>query len=342
MTNLSAPPVAGTVPAVRDLRALPKGHLHLHMEAAMRPTTLRELAEEMGIPAPQTTEFRGFSEFSGVYRTIVTVLQRPENLDRLMDEIFEDQAAQGVVYVELGVNPDFYAVALGSISNALQVLVDAAHRASAKHGLAFGLMPTVNRTTDLVPALAVARAAAEFAGRGVVSLGLANDERNTPGTVFAPAFDIARQAGLFVTPHAGELEGPEFVREAIDVLQANRVQHGVRAIEDPELVAELAARGIPLDVCPTSNVLLDVVENLAAHPLPRLLEAGVRCSINADDPLIFGPDILDEYELCRSGLGLSDDQLAACAWTSIEVTQAPAAVKDAAKSAIDAWLAPRD
>lgn len=308
----------------------------------MRPSTLRELAEAMGIPAPQTTVFTGFSEFSGVYRTIVTVLQRPENLDRLMDEIFEDQAAQGVVYVELGVNPDFYAVALGSLSNALGVLVESAHRASAKHGLAFGLMPTVNRTTDLTPALAVARAAAEFAGRGVVSLGLANDERNTPGTTFAPAFDIAREAGLFVTPHAGELEGPDYVRDAIDVLRANRVQHGVRAIEDPELVAELAARGIPLDVCPTSNVLLDVVEDLASHPLPRLLEAGVRCSINADDPLIFGPDILDEYELCRTSLGLSDEQLAACAWTSIEVTQAPDAVKTAARTAIDAWLAPRD
>jgi adenosine deaminase len=117
------------------------------------------------------------------------------------------------------------------------------------------------------------------------------------------------------------------------------VQHGVRAIEDSSLVADLAARGIPLDVCPTSNVLLDVVADLESHPLPQLLAAGVRCSINADDPLIFGPDILDEYELCRTSLGLSDEQLAACAWTSIEVTQAPEAVKSAARAAIDAWLA---
>jgi adenosine deaminase len=258
-----------------------------------------------------------------------------------VEEIFEDQVAQGVVYLELGVSPDFYAQTLGSVANALGVLVEAASGASATYGLAFGLMPTVDRTASAADAITMAEAAAQFAGIGVVSLGLANDERGRPGSEFTAAFEIARAAGLFVTPHAGELEGPDYVREAIDVLRANRVQHGVRVIDDPELVAELARRGIPLDVCPTSNVLLDVVDSLDAHPLPRLLEAGVRCSINADDPLIFGPDILDEYELCRTGLGLSDEQLAACAWTSIEVTQAPRAVKAAARIAIDAWLSPR-
>jgi len=106
-----------------------------------------------------------------------------------------------------------------------------------------------------------------------------------------------------------------------------------------DTLAELAARGIPLDVCPTSNHLLDVIDDIRSHALPQLLEAGVRCSINADDPIIFGPDILAEYELCRSVLGLSDEQLAACAWTSIETTSAPAEVKAAAKARIDGWLA---
>lgn len=335
MTSL--PPVASTT--ARDLRALPKGHLHLHMEAAMRASTLAEFARNRGLAVPQTSVFTGFSQFADVYRTILAVLQHPDHLARVIDEIVEDQAAQGVVYVEIGVNPDYYANTFGSVRAALGVLVGAAQDAQQQHGIAVGLMPTVDRTGDPESALEVARAAAEFAGRGVVSLGLANDERGTPAATFAPAFALAREAGLFVTPHAGELEGPGFVREAIDLLGANRVQHGVRAIEDPLLVAELAARGIPLDVCPTSNVLLDVVEDLAAHPLPRLLEAGVRCTINADDPLIFGSDILAEYTLCRSSFGLTDEQLAACAWTSIEITQASAAVKESARAAIDAWLA---
>jgi adenosine deaminase len=327
-----------TPAAQRELRALPKGHLHLHMEAAMRASTLAEFAHNRGLAVPQTTVFTGFSQFADVYRTILAVLQHPDHLARVIDEIVEDQAAQGVVYVEIGVNPDYYADTFGTVRDALGVLVDAAARAQQRHGVAVGLMPTVDRTGTPESALVLARAAAEFAGRGVVSLGLANDERGTPAAVFAEAFAVARAAGLFVTPHAGELEGPDFVWEAIDLLGANRVQHGVRAIEDPRLVAELAARGIPLDVCPTSNVLLDVVEDLAAHPLPLLIEAGVRCTINADDPLIFGPDILAEYDLCRTQFGFTDEQLAACAWTSIEATQAPAAVKEAARAAIDAWL----
>jgi adenosine deaminase len=325
--------------ATRDLLALPKGHLHLHMEAAMRADTLVELAGRMDVPAPDTTTFTGFTEFSTVYRTLLTVMSVPEHLERVIDEIFQDQAAQGVVYVELGVSSTFYTLIYGSDVAALEAMAGFAEAAAERHGIAFGLMATIDRTAGYERSITVAEAAARMAGRGVVSIGLAADERGFPCADFADAFAIAREAGLSATPHAGELVGPESVWEAIDVLGASRVQHGVRAIEDPALVAELAARGIPLDVCPTSNHLLDVVDDIRSHPLPLLLDAGVRCSINADDPIIFGPDILAEYELCRSVLGLSDEQLAACAWTSIETTSAPAAVKAAAKARIDGWLA---
>jgi adenosine deaminase len=324
---------------VRDLLDLPKAHLHLHMEAAMRPATLVELAEKLGIVAPDTSTFTGFTQFSQVYRTILAVLGDPEHLRLLIDQIFEDQAAQGVVYLELGVNSTFYTPIYGSDEAALGAMIEAARAASERHGLAFGLMATIDRTAGAERALEVARAAVRYAGDGVASLGLANDERGFPCADFAEAFAFAKAAGLHATPHAGELVGPESVWEAIDVLHADRVLHGVRAVEDPALVEALAARGIPLDVCPTSNVLLDVVDTLDAHPLPRLLAAGVRCSINADDPIIFGPDILAEYELCRQSLHLTDEQLADCAWTSIETTLAPAELKRAAKARIDAWLA---
>ena len=192
---------------------------------------------------------------------------------------------------------------------------------------------------DLDEAMVIARAAAARAGDGVVSLGLANEERGYPAGDFAEPFALAKAAGLQSTPHAGELVGPESIRDALDALQADRILHGVRAAEDPALVAELADRGIPLDVCPTSNLLLEVVDDMTAHPLVGLLDAGVRCSINADDPILFGPDILDEYELCRRELGMTDEQLAACAWTSIETTLADDETKARARSAIDAWLA---
>lgn len=329
----------GATEGARDLRALPKGHLHLHLEAGMRPATLLAMCEKLGVDVPQTSGFVGFTAFGLCYRALLTVLREPEHLEQLIDEIFEDQAADGVAYVELGVSPTFYADVYGSMSAALEKLIAFSDAAATRHGVAYGLMPTIDRTASQEQAVAVATAAAAYAGRGVVSLGLANDERGHPCRDFAEAFAIAKAAGLQSTPHAGELVGPESVREAIDDLAADRVLHGVRAIEDPALVAELAERAIPLDVCPTSNVLLDVVDALADHPLPQLLAAGVRCSINADDPILFGPNILAEYEACRATLGLTDEQLAACAWTSIETTLAPAAVKADAKARIDAWLA---
>ena len=324
--------------AVRDLALLPKGHLHLHLEAAMRPGTLTQMCAALGLDAPRTSGFSGFTEFGECYQALLAVLQVPANLARLFDEVFEDQAADGVAYVELGITPAFYADVYGGAAAALEQLIAYADAASRAHGVAYGLMSTVDRTESVEESIEVATLAAAYAGRGVVSLGLANDERGYPCRDFADAFAIAKAAGLQSAPHAGELVGPESVREALDLLGADRVLHGVRAIEDDTLVAELAARGIPLDVCPTSNVLLDVVEVLEQHPLPALLAAGVRCSINADDPILFGPNILAEYQVCRDVLGLTDEQLAACAWTSIETTLAPGAVKTAAKQRIDAWL----
>ena len=324
--------------ALRDLQALPKGHLHLHMEAAMRPETLISLSAALGIEPAVTTGFKGFTEFSATYKSLLAALRHPDHLGILMDQIFEDQAAEGVAYLELGVSPRFYSEQYGTFDAAMRELIDLARAASTKHGVAFGLMPTIDRTAGPEAAMLVAEAAVRFAGDGVVSLGLAADERGFPCRDFAEPFALAKAAGLQATPHAGELVGPESVWEAIDVLKADRILHGVRAIEDPALLVELAERGISLDVCPTSNVLLDVIPEIAEHPLERLLDAGIRCSINADDPILFGPDILSEYELSRTSLGMTDEQLAACAWTSIETTLAPADVKAAAKTRIDAWL----
>jgi len=168
---------------------------------------------------------------------------------------------------------------------------------------------------------------------------LHNDEVGHPPSDFVEGFRIAREGGLMITPHAGELESGHFVKDSVELLGAQRIQHGVRSFEVPGLVEQLAGAGICLDVCPTSNIMLGVFASLAQHPLPQLLAAGVPVTINADDPLLFGPGLLDEYELCRREFALTDEQLAAIARTSIEYSGAPDALKTTALAGIDAWLA---
>ena len=211
--------------------------------------------------------------------------------------------------------------------------------ASADTGVGAGLMLSVDRTKPTDDAVDLAVLARDFVGRGVVAFGLANDEVIGPPEPYAEAFIVAKAAGLLSTPHAGELCGPESIRGALDALGADRIQHGVRAIEDPELVQRLADHGVCLDVCPTSNLSLGVVDQIEDHPLPALLSAGVPVSINADDPLLFGPGLLEEYELCRTVLGLDDADLAGVARSSIEASGAPDDLKADSLDAITAWLA---
>ena len=190
------------------------------------------------------------------------------------------------------------------------MVLDAAAEAAERLDVGVGIMLAADRTVDPEIAVAQARIAAKRTERGVVSFGLANDEAIGPPEPFAEAFAIAKEAGLLSVPHAGELVGPESVRGALTTLAPDRLQHGVRAVEDPALVDELADAGIVLDVCPTSNLLLSVYPSIAEHPLPRLLDAGVQCSLNADDPLLFGPGMLQEYELVRRDLELDDTAFA--------------------------------
>lgn len=324
---------------MRDLTALPKAHLHLHLEGGMRPSTLVELADRYGIPVPVVSGFGSFSAFAGMYVAACEVLQTWDDLARVVREAVEDAAAAGAVWLEPGFYAPHHRERLGSDEEIVECVLDAGRAAGAELGVGFGLMLSADRTRPPSEAVDVARQAVRLADVGVVSFGLANDEALFPPAPFAPAYDVARAGGLLSTPHAGELAGPDSVRDALDLLHADRIQHGVRAVEDPELVRRLADEGTCLDVCPTSNVLLAVVPSLAEHPLPRLLEAGVRCSLGGDDPLLFGPGLGEEYELCRVDLGLSDEQLAGIARSSLEASGAPRDLVASAVGGVDAWLA---
>ncbi len=326
----------------RDLRALPKAHLHLHLEAGQRPSTFRELSERYGLPTPESGDGT-FSAFLRAADVVFNALHTPDDYLRLLLELAQDAQAEGAVWLEPAIwltQRQADRLGLRQLEAVLEMLLDAARRAEAATGVGIGYMMTANRARPTDQALELARLAVRYAGRGIVSFGLAGDEAIGPAGPFAEAFAIARAAGLTSTPHAGEHDGPESVRAALDALGARRILHGVRAIEDPRLVEWLVEDGVCLDVCPTSNVQLRVAPSLEEHPLPALLAAGVTVSLNADDPIIFGSGLLDEYELAREAFGLDDTVLAAIAANSARSSNAPESVRKKALSRIEAWLVP--
>ncbi len=325
---------------MRDLARLPKAHLHVHLDGALRAQTLRELCTRQGVASPSVPAKSGYSsfgEFQEVIRASHAILAVRENLTRIVDEVIEDAADDGAVWVELSVWPGLFEGRLGSDTAALTAVLNAGHAAAKRHGIGFGLMVAANRQHGPEAAASTAELAASLAADGVVSFGLDGDETSCPPDAFADSFDVATEAGLLSTPHAGELLGPKSVAAAIDLLHADRVLHGVRAIEDTALVERLAHTRICLDVCPTSNARLGVFDS-EHHPLASLLEAGVACSVNADDPLLFGVGLLDEFEHCRTEFLLSDETLAKVAENSVQASGAPVSIKRAALEGIARWL----
>lgn len=324
---------------MRDLKALPKAHLHVHLEGAMRATTLHEIASGYGIPVPETRGYGSFQAFSGLYRAAEAVLRTEVDVRRVVREVVEDAAADGAVHIEPQMYPGRYAESFGTPGDVLDLILDEGRSAAADLGISFGLILSADRNSPPEDAERMALLAAERLDRGLTGFGLAADEATYPPEPFARAFALAREAGLMSVPHAGEHGGPESVRGALDALGAQRIEHGVRAVEDLELVRRIAAEGVCLDVCPTSNLMLSVVPDLGVHPLGALIEAGVRCSLAADDPLLFGPGLLQEYELARETLGLADVALAHLARCSIEDSGAAPAVRAAGVAGVEAWLA---
>ncbi|MFF2924164.1 adenosine deaminase [Streptomyces celluloflavus] len=323
---------------LRDLASLPKAHLHLHFDGALRASTLADLAGKAGIEAPLPSGYGSFDDFTATITAAAACLRTPGDVARVMEEIAEDAVAAGAVWIEVSVWPGLFAGRLGPHVEAVRVLVQAARAAEARHGAGVGLVLAANRGQGPDRAREIARLAADFVGEGVVGFGLDGDESRHPPAPFADACALARRAGLAVVPHAGELLGADSVAQAVDLLGARRVMHGVRCLEDPHLVARLAATGTVLDVCPTSNVLLSVAPSLREHPLPRLLAAGIRCTVNADDPLLFDSGLLTEYRRCREQMGLSDRTLAEVARTSLRASAAPGDLVEAAVRGIDRWL----
>jgi adenosine deaminase len=328
-----------------DLRALPKAHLHLHLTGGMRHATLLDLAAAAGVRLPDrlvdevSDDWRllGWPRFQRLYDLARGVLRTPADIVRLITEIAEDEATAGSRWLELQVTPTGYAVRLGDLVTATEVFADAAAAAERATGVGIRLVVAANRTRPPWEAETLARLAVRFAPYGVVGFGLSNDERRATPEDFRKAFRIAREGGLISLPHAGELRGPAYVARTVAALEPNRIGHGVRAAEDPEVMRLLADRGIACEVCPASNLALGVVAELEAVPLRTLEDAGVPVVLAADDPLLFGARLLAQYATARDVHGYGRPDLARLARTSVTASTMPAELAAATLLDIDAW-----
>jgi adenosine deaminase len=347
---VGVPRASAGVEGRRDLRTLPKAHLHLHFTGSMRHQTLLELAARDHITLPEqlvsewppqlsAADEKGWFRFQRLYDVARSVLRTEDDVRRLVLEAAEDDVADGGRWLEIQVDPSGYAARFGGITAFTDLVLDCVRDASARTGLGIAVVIAANRTRHPLDARTLARLAAQYAGRGVVGFGLSNDERRGRTADFARAFVIAERAGLLLAPHGGELLGPASVRSCLDDLHADRLGHGVRSAEDPALLDRLVAAGVALEVCPVSNVALGVYTDLSSVPLPQLLEAGATVALGADDPLLFGSRLAGQYATMRAAHGLSDARLAELARMSFRASRAPADLTQLAHAQIDAWLA---
>jgi adenosine deaminase len=288
----------------------PKAELHVHLEGSIQPATLLTLARRNGVelPARNLAEFqnwfkyRDFNHFIEIYVAITRCLRTAEDYELIAYEFGANMARQHVRYAEITFSPSTHYGLKVPQEAFLGGLKRGRERARAEFGVemrwVFDIVRGIDdperlrRFADYTTSLAL-----EYRDEGVVALGLGGAEVGYPPEPFAPWFERARAAGLHSAPHAGETAGPESIWGAIQALGAERIGHGVRAIEDPRLVAYLIEHHIPIEVCPTSNICLGVYPNLAAHPLPRLYHAGVPLTINSDDPPLFNTSLNQEVAL---------------------------------------------
>ncbi len=303
---------------------LPKIELHLHHEGAAPPAFIRQLAHEKridlsGIFKPDGSyDFRDFAHFLSVYEAACEVLKSPEDFRRLTLAILEESAANGVVYSETFLSPDFCGGGdLHAWRDYLNAIQDAADEAERKYDITLRGVVTCVRHFGAERAKVSARCAAETAGHWITGFGMGGNESVGTQRDYKWAFDCAREAGLRLTTHAGEFGGPESVRDAIRELGVERVGHGVRAHEDPDLVHELVDREVTLEVCPGSNVVLGLFPEFSAHPIANLRDAGVKVTVSTDDPPFFHTTMRREYEMLAKAFGWTADDFAALNETAL-------------------------
>ncbi|MFN2167078.1 MAG: adenosine deaminase [Anaerolineae bacterium] len=299
------------------IRQMPKVELHVHLEGSIRPSTLLALAQRNGVDLPardlagvrEFYRFIDFDHFIQVYATISSCLQTVSDYALIAYEFGADLARQNIRYAEVTFTPYPNVARTGlPFDEILAGLNEGRARARAEFGVEFGWVLDISRN-DVASRHQVATWAVQALDRGVVGFGLGGPEQGFPPEWFADAYAVAREAGLHSVPHAGEVVGPESVWGALRTLGAERIGHGVRCIEDPDLVEYLCRRQIPLEICPTSNLCLGVYPSYEAHPLRHLWEQGLYVTVNSDDPPMFNTDLVREYQVLADRLGFTASDL---------------------------------
>lgn len=334
------------------VRALPKAELHLHLEGSVTPPLARRLALRRGVVIPGVTDrdeeqidlqrafpFVDFSGFLRLYLAIASCLRHAEDFAEIVEDLGRRLHAQGVGYAEVTFTPALHRTRGVPQEVLIEGLRKGRRTVRARHDIGLRWVFDVVRIfpEQAEPALDFARAMERADPGATVGLGLAGPE-DRPHEVapMVATFARAKAEGLHILPHAGELRGPERIWEVLRQLHAERIGHGVRCLEDPALVEHLRDEGIPLEVCPSSNVCLSVVPSWAEHPLPRLLEAGLQVSLGSDDPPLFDTDLVQEYLRAAQAFGWGPARLRSLAAASIEHSFMPRERAEAMRRALAA------
>ena len=328
------------------IQRLPKAELHLHIEGALEPELMLDMARRNGVDLPFSAadearaayRFSNLQDFLDIYYQGVNVLHTEDDFCALTSAYLDRVADQAVRHAEIFFDPQSHTargVSFAAVCNGIRRGLEYGQR---QHGITSRLIMCFLRHLDEDDALATLEQA--IPRRDLIhGVGLDSAEAGNPPSKFARVFAAARDAGFACVAHAGE-EGPAaYVREAVDLLRVQRIDHGNRTLEDPALTAELARRGIPFTVCPLSNLSLGVVQDLRLHPLRRMLDAGLTVTINSDDPAYFGGYVNENYQAMRDNLGLDDATLANIAANSFRAAFIKPERRDELLAELDAYVA---
>ncbi len=327
------------------IAGLPKAELHVHQVGSASTRIVAELAARHPGTVPSDPDklrefyvFDDFPHFIRNYLAVVDLVRTGEDVRTLTYEVAREMAGQQIRYAELTVTPSISISERLPAEAFLEAIEDARVAAERDHGVVLRWIFDIPADFGLPAAEVTASAALDHDVPGLVAFGIGGSEKGFPRSMFAAQFERARAAGLHSVPHAGETTGPETIWDALTTLHAERIEHGIAAVEDPKLLEHLGANAITLDVCPTSNVALGVVDDLEQHPIRALVEAGVRVTVNTDDPPMFDTTLNHEYEIAARLLDLDESGVADLARTAIRASFAPDDVKAAVLADIDDYV----
>jgi adenosine deaminase len=343
--------IVWTVPDRHDGRmhplfALPKAELHLHIEGTLEPEMVLELARRNRLPLPfpdvetlrRAYRFDDLSSFLDLYYACGDVLRTEQDFSDLVLAYLRTASGQGVRHAEMFFDPQAHTsrgIPLDVVMNGLR---DGARAGTSELGVSSAFIACFLRDRPVTDALATLEALEPYRD-SLLGVGLDSAEVGYPPALFAEVFEVARSWGLHTVAHAGEEGPPEYVWQAVDVLGVERIDHGVRVLEDPALVARLSRDRIPLTVCPFSNVRLRVIPELAAHPLPAMLAAGLAVTVNSDDPAYFGGYVGDNFAGLSAELGLTVAEAGVLAKNSFQAAFLDDGARAGLLASVDDWLA---